>query len=39
VPPSADDGLIALNSAKSAPAFLKARRALPLWSREPEVKL
>ncbi|MFO1146538.1 MAG: catalase, partial [Rhodospirillales bacterium] len=39
VPPSADDGLIALDSAKSAPAFLKACRALRVWSREPDVKL
>ena len=39
IPPSADEGLIVLDSAKSAAAFLKACRTLRVWSREPDVKL
>ena len=39
VPPSADEGLIALDSAKSATAFIEACRKLRVWSREADVKL
>ncbi len=39
IPPSADEGLIVLDSTRSAAAFLKACRTLRVWSREPDVKL
>jgi len=38
LPPEGDDGLVSLNAARDAAAFMEKCRALRLWSRAPNVK-